>query len=42
MPHTIIQGSSTVFINGMPAATMGSATAHGGVIIGGGWGCLNW
>nr|WP_250868776.1 hypothetical protein [Alkalimarinus coralli] len=29
-------------MNGMPAATMGSATAHGGVIIGGGWGCLNW
>lgn len=34
-PDTIVQGSPTVFINGMPAARIGDMTAHGGVIISG-------
>ena len=32
-PDTIIKGSSTVFIGGMPAARQGDSTAHGGVIV---------
>lgn len=32
-PDSIIQGSSTVFIGGKPAARMGDTTAHGGTII---------
>jgi len=32
-PDTIVQGSSTVMIEGAPAAFMGSETAHGGAII---------
>jgi uncharacterized Zn-binding protein involved in type VI secretion len=32
-PDTIITGSATVLIGGMPAARMGDSTAHGGVII---------
>ncbi len=31
-PDSIIQGSATVLIGGKPAAFMGCATAHGGVI----------
>ncbi|OJH76340.1 membrane protein [Vibrio vulnificus] len=34
-PDSIKQGSSSVFINGKPAARMFDATNHGGVIIGG-------
>jgi len=34
-PSTIVQGSTTVIIGGMPAARMGDATSHGGIIIGG-------
>ena len=29
----IIQGSSSVFINGLPAARMGDSTVHGGKIV---------
>ena len=32
-PDTIVQGSSTVRINGVPAARMGDQTAHGGEIM---------
>jgi uncharacterized Zn-binding protein involved in type VI secretion len=32
-PDTITAGSSTVFINGRPAARMGDTTAHGGQIV---------
>lgn len=32
-PDTIVQGSSTVFIGGRPAARMGDTTAHGGAIV---------
>ena len=32
-PDTIIQGSATVLIEGMPAARMGDMTAHGGQIM---------
>lgn len=31
-PDSIVQGSSTVMIAGRPAARIGDATAHGGVI----------
>jgi uncharacterized Zn-binding protein involved in type VI secretion len=34
-PDSIIAGSSTVMIGGMPAARMGDSTAHGGTIMGG-------
>ncbi|WP_242603013.1 PAAR domain-containing protein [Vibrio vulnificus] len=34
-PDSIKQGSSSVFINGKPAARMFDSTNHGGVIIGG-------
>lgn len=29
---TVVRGSATVFLQGRPAARMGDATAHGGVI----------
>ena len=32
-PDTIVQGSATVLIGGMPAAYLGSMTAHGGTIL---------
>ena len=32
-PDSIIKGSATVMIGGMPAARMGDATAHGGTIM---------
>jgi uncharacterized Zn-binding protein involved in type VI secretion len=32
-PDTIVKGSSSVFIGGMPAARQGDNTAHGGVIV---------
>lgn len=32
-PDIIVKGSSSVFINGMPAARMGDNTSHGGVIV---------
>lgn len=32
-PDTIAQGSGTVMINGLAAARLGDATAHGGVIV---------
>ena len=32
-PDTIATGSSTVFINGIPAARMSDLTVHGGVIM---------
>lgn len=32
-PDTIIKGSTTVMIDGKPAARMGDTTAHGGSII---------
>jgi uncharacterized Zn-binding protein involved in type VI secretion len=32
-PDTIIAGSSTVMIGGMPAARLGDSTAHGGSIV---------
>ena len=32
-PDSIVKGSSTVQIGGMPAARMGDATAHGGKIV---------
>jgi len=34
-PDTIAKGSSSVMINGKPAARRGDPTAHGGVIVGG-------
>ena len=34
-PDTIIKGSATVMIGGMPAARMGDSTAHGGSIVAG-------
>ncbi|WP_233490203.1 PAAR domain-containing protein [Thiocapsa marina] len=34
-PDTIVKGSSTVNINGKPAARQGDTTAHGGSIVGG-------
>lgn len=33
-PDVILVGSFTVFIGGLPAAHMGSMTAHGGVVLG--------
>jgi uncharacterized Zn-binding protein involved in type VI secretion len=33
-PDTILVGNPTVLISNMPAAHMGSATAHGGVVLG--------
>jgi uncharacterized Zn-binding protein involved in type VI secretion len=32
-PDTIVKGSATVIVSGMPAARMGDMTAHGGVIV---------
>lgn len=32
-PDVIVQGSATVMIGGRPAARVGDATAHGGVIV---------
>jgi uncharacterized Zn-binding protein involved in type VI secretion len=32
---TIVKGSNTVLIGGMPAARQGDLTAHGGIIVGG-------
>lgn len=32
-PDTIVTGSATVLIEGLPAAYLGSATAHGGTIV---------
>jgi uncharacterized Zn-binding protein involved in type VI secretion len=32
-PDSIIKGSATVLIGGMPAARMGDTTAHGGTIV---------
>jgi uncharacterized Zn-binding protein involved in type VI secretion len=32
-PDSIIKGSATVMIGGMPAARMGDQTAHGGQIM---------
>ena len=32
-PDSIVQGSATVLIAGVPAARMGDATAHGGTIV---------
>ena len=32
-PDTVIKGSGTVMIGGMPAARLGDSTAHGGSII---------
>jgi uncharacterized Zn-binding protein involved in type VI secretion len=32
-PDSIIKGSATVMIGGMPAARMGDSTAHGGTIV---------
>jgi uncharacterized Zn-binding protein involved in type VI secretion len=32
-PDTIVKGSSSVLIGGMPAARMGDTTAHGGTIM---------
>jgi uncharacterized Zn-binding protein involved in type VI secretion len=32
-PDSIVLGSTTVFIGGMPAARMGDVTAHGGSIV---------
>jgi uncharacterized Zn-binding protein involved in type VI secretion len=32
-PDSIIIGAPTVLIGGQPAARMGDATAHGGVIV---------
>lgn len=34
-PDMIVQGSATVLVNGLPAARLGDATTHGGVIIAG-------
>jgi uncharacterized Zn-binding protein involved in type VI secretion len=32
-PDSIIKGSATVMIGGMPAARQGDSTAHGGTIV---------
>jgi len=32
-PSVIVGGSSTVLINGLPAARLGSPTSHGGTVI---------
>jgi uncharacterized Zn-binding protein involved in type VI secretion len=32
-PDTIVTGSATIMIGGMPAARMGDSTAHGGTIV---------
>ena len=32
-PDSIIKGSATVLIGGMPAVRMGDTTAHGGSIV---------
>ena len=32
-PDTIVMGSGTVLIGGMPAARLGDSTAHGGTIV---------
>jgi len=32
-PDSIVKGSSTVMIGGMPAARQGDTTAHGGSIV---------
>jgi uncharacterized Zn-binding protein involved in type VI secretion len=32
-PDTIVKGSTTCMIGGLPAARMGDSTAHGGVIV---------
>jgi uncharacterized Zn-binding protein involved in type VI secretion len=32
-PDSIVKGSATVMISGMPAARMGDTTAHGGSIV---------
>jgi uncharacterized Zn-binding protein involved in type VI secretion len=32
-PDTIVKGSATVMVNGLPAARIGDLTAHGGVIV---------
>lgn len=34
-PDSIMQGSSSVFINGQPAARQGDPTSHGGSIVAG-------
>jgi uncharacterized Zn-binding protein involved in type VI secretion len=34
-PDEIVMGSASVIIDGMPAARMGDATAHGGTIVNG-------
>ena len=34
-PDTIVKGAMNVLVAGRPAATMGSNTAHGGVILAG-------
>jgi len=34
-PDSIVMGSATVLIGGMPAARMGDTTAHGGTIVAG-------
>jgi uncharacterized Zn-binding protein involved in type VI secretion len=34
-PDSILKGSSTVYINGMPAARQGDSTVHGGTITSG-------
>ncbi len=34
-PDSIVKGSMTVLIGGLPAARMGDNTAHGGVIVSG-------
>jgi uncharacterized Zn-binding protein involved in type VI secretion len=34
-PDMIVQGSATVYVNGLPAARIGDATTHGGVIVAG-------
>jgi uncharacterized Zn-binding protein involved in type VI secretion len=31
-PCTVIKGSATVMVGGLPAARMGDSTSHGGVI----------
>ena len=35
LPDSIVMGSTTVTINGQPAARMGDSTAHGGSIAAG-------
>ena len=34
-PDSIVKGSSSVMIGGMPAARMGDSTAHGGSVVSG-------